>query len=166
MGFLRSRVTMGIVGFIVFGVFGALAVTTPLHFGTNTTANIQGIPSPTATVTSEPSGTSETASPTIPPTTADEPTATPTQRVLPTRTPTPSGSSNVQRGTIGTLGSNSFTLNESTGGSITVVVNGNTQYQNVSGFSSLRTGMSATVTGSLLPGGDFQATIVHIHINN
>jgi hypothetical protein len=162
MGFLRSRVTMGIIGFIVFGVFGALAVTTPLHFGTNTTPITQGI-SPTATATSQPSQSQATATPVISPTDATTPTDTPTQRVSPTRTPTPPGSPNILRGTIAALGNNSFTLNESTGGSITVVVNGNTQYQNVSGFSSLRTGMFATVTGTLLPGGNFQATIVHIH---
>jgi hypothetical protein len=163
VGFLRSRVTLGIAGFIVFGVLGALAVTTPLHFGTNTTANIQGT-STTVPPTSQSSHVTATASPRVEPTVAVTPTPLPTESISPTNTP--SNSPTILRGNIGALGSNSFTLNESTGGSITVVVNSNTQYQNVSGFSSLRTGMSSTITGKLLPGGDLLATIVHIHLDN
>ncbi len=155
MGFLRSRVVLGIAGFIVFGILGALAVTTPLHFGTNTTADIQG----TITSTPRASQATEIAQSAI------SPTAVPPTRII-VPTDTPSNSPTTLNGTIGTLGTNSFTLNESTGGTITVVVGSSTQYQNVSGFSGLSTGMSATVTGRVLFNGHFRAAIVHINIDN
>ncbi|HUY75198.1 MAG TPA: hypothetical protein VMV29_00390 [Ktedonobacterales bacterium] len=141
-----SKVVLAILGaLIVGGVSAGLAAGTALrpHSPAPGVASTNGATNPTATTSAQPTAT---ATPTDTPTTAPQtgPTATPNGQTT-------------LRGTISALPpnepANTF-LMSTRNGNRTVMVDGNTSYQNgLNGFGDLQIGGSVIVTATLQPDG-------------
>lgn len=157
----KSRVAIAIIGAVLIGgLSGVVAGVKIMPWGANTTI-AQG-------VTTRPGSD---ISPTTP---ADTLTAIPTKRSatvtpLPTASSTPApGQSADLRGHIGTIDNahQSFDFTASSSSAITVVVTGATHYQNVSGFSALKSGMRAEIKGVYQTSTTLVATVVNVSVDN
>jgi hypothetical protein len=94
-------------------------------------------------------------------------TVTPAFHIAPAPIPTQptNGTNGLQcgiKGMISALGTNSFTLTNAQGSSLTIAVNANTQYQGVSGFSALKVGAMAEVDAITQSDGSLLAARVEV----
>ena len=179
MSFFRNRITMALLGLIIFGTVGILATTRPKvpqtsavsqsatqpTQATPTVSSDATTPTPTTTspvATMTPTDTTPIAKLTLTATSSASATAT----SAPTKTPAPATTLRGTIGTVTTSGGQSFTFALDSGGTITIVADSNTHYQGINSFNSLRSGQTATVTEHASTGGTLLATNIQVQQND
>jgi hypothetical protein len=157
----RNRIAFAIIGAVLIGsVSGIMAgmANIPRHANTTIAQTVTDTPAPIATATTQ----------------DDTPTAIPTRRSATPRptatasaTPAPGQSADLHAhiGVVDSAGQ-SFSFTPFNGSAITVKVTSGTQYQNVAGFSSLRSSMRAEVKGVYQTSSTLVATLVNVSVNN